>query len=66
MKLIILFILFIFLNGCSEFAILMSGASVAASQNVYSKVYSGADIITIISTNKSIKKHAYEKIKEMQ
>ena len=66
MKLIILFILLIFLNGCSEFAILMSGASVAASQNVYSKVYSGADIITIISTNKSIKKHAYEKFKEKQ
>ena len=66
MKLIILFVLFIFLNGCSEFAILMSGASVAASQNVYSKVYSGADIITIISTDKSIKKHVYEKIKEMQ
>ena len=66
MKLIILFILLIFLNGCSEFAILMSGASVAASQNVYSKVYSGADIITIISTDKSIKKHVYEKIKEMQ
>ena len=66
MKLIILFILFIFLNGCSEFAILMSGASVAASQNVYSKVYSGADIITIISTDKSIKEHAYDKLKEMQ
>ena len=66
MKLIILFILFIFLNGCSEFAILMSGASVAASQNVYSKAYSGADVITIISTDKSIKKHVYEKIKEMQ
>ena len=66
MKLIILFILLIFLNGCSEFAILMSGASVAASQNVYSKVYSGADIITIISTDKSIKEHAYDKIKEKQ
>ena len=63
MKLIILFILFIFLNGCSEFAILMSGASVAASQNVYSKAYSGADVITIISTDKSIKKHVYDKIK---
>jgi len=66
MKLIILFILLIFLNGCSEFAMLMSGASIAASQNVYSKVYSGADIITIISTDKSIKEHAYDKIKEMQ
>ena len=63
MRSIILIILFILLNGCSEFAILMSGASVAASQNVYSKVYSGADIITIIGTDKSIKEHAYDKIK---
>ena len=66
MRSIILIILFILLNGCSEFAMLMSGASVAASQNVYSKVYSGADILTIIKTDKSIKKHVYEKIKEMQ
>ena len=66
MRSIILIILLIFLNGCSEFALLMSGASVAASQNVYSKVYSGADIITIISTDKSIKEHAYDKIKEIQ
>ena len=66
MRSIILIILLIFLNGCSEFALLMSGASVAASQNVYSKVYSGADILTIIKTDKSIKEHVYEKIKEMQ
>jgi len=66
MRSIILIILFILLNGCSEFAILMSGASVAASQNVYSKVYSGVDILTIIGTDKSIKKHIYDKIKEMQ
>ena len=66
MRSIILIILLIFLNGCSEFALLMSGASVAASQNVYSKVYSGADILTIIRTDKSIKGHVYDKIKEMQ
>ena len=63
MKTIILVILFIFLNGCSEFAILMSGASVAASQNIYAKTYSGVDVLTIIKTDKSIKEHAYEKIK---
>ena len=66
MRSIILIILFILLNGCSEFAILMSGTSVAISQNVYSKAYSGADVLTIISTDKSIKEHAYDKIKEMQ
>ena len=66
MKIIILVILCVLLSGCSEFAMLMSGASVAASQNVYSKVYSGADILTIIRTDKSIKGHVYDKIKEMQ
>ena len=63
MKIIILVILCILLNGCSEFAILMSGTSVAVSQNVYSKAYSGVDILTIIKTDKSIKEHAYDKIK---
>ncbi len=63
MRSIILIILFILLNGCSEFAILMSGTGVAISQNVYSKAYSGADVLTIIQTDKSIKEHAYDKIK---
>ena len=63
MKIIILVILCVLLNGCSEFALLMSGSSIAISQNVYSKAYSGVDILTIIKTDKSIKEHAYEKIK---
>ena len=63
MKIIILVILCVLLNGCTEFAILMSGTSVAISQNVYSKAYSGVDVLTIIKTDKSIKEHAYEKIK---
>ena len=66
MKIIILVILCVLLSGCSEFAILMSGSSVAISQNVYSRAYSGVDILTIIKTDKSIKEHAYEKIKEIQ
>ena len=63
MKTIILVILCVLLNGCSGFAILMSGSSIAISQNVYSKAYSGVDVITIIQTDKSIKEHAYDKIK---
>jgi len=63
MKTIILVILCVLLNGCSEFALLMSGSSIAISQNVYSKAYSGVDVITIIQTDKSIKEHAYDKIK---
>ena len=64
MKIIILVILCVLLNGCSEFAILMSGTSVAISQNIYSKAYSGVDVITIIQTDKSIRNHAYDKIKK--
>ena len=42
----------------------MSGTGIAISQNVYSKAYSGVDVLTIISTDKSIKEHAYDKIKK--
>ena len=51
-------------TSCSEFALLMSGSSIAISQNTYAKVYNGVDILTIMSTEKSIKKHAYEKGKK--
>ena len=50
--------------SCSEFALLMSGESIAVNQNAYARVYSGADVLTIMSTEKSIKKHAYDKMKE--
>jgi len=56
-------ILGIFLTGCSEFALLMSGSSVAISQNAYVKVYNGVDVLTLINTDKSIKGHAYDNIK---
>ena len=42
----------------------MSGASIAANQSAYARAYSGADVLTIMSTEKSIKKHAYEKGKK--
>ena len=63
MRSIILIMLCILLNGCSGLSILMSGTGIALSQNIYSKAYSGADILTIIKTDKSIKEHAYDKIK---
>ena len=52
-------------TGCSEFAILMSGSSIAISQNAYVKAYNGVDMLTIMGTEKSIKKHAYEKAKKV-
>ena len=63
-KLFILCAILLTCSGCSEFALLASGSSIAVSQNAYAKVYSGADMLTIMSTDKDIKKHIYEKIKE--
>ena len=48
------------LTGCSEFALLSSGSSIALSNNVYAKAYSGVDLTTYLTTNKDIKTHAYE------
>ena len=64
-KLFILYAILLTCSGCSEFALLASGTSIAVSQNAYAKVYSGADMLTIMSTDKDIKKHAYEMINEM-
>ena len=64
LRLIILFTTLIFVSSCSEFALLMSGSSVAISQNSYAKLYNGVDMLSIMSTEKSIKKHAYEKGKK--
>ena len=52
-------------TGCSEFALLASGSSIALSQNAYVKAYNGADMLTIMGTEKSIKKHAYDKAKDV-
>ena len=42
----------------------MSGSSLAISQNTYAKVYNGIDVLTIMSTEKSIKGHAYDSAKK--
>ena len=49
-------------TSCSEFALLASGSSIAISQNVYAKAYSGVDVLTIIKTEKDIRTHLYEAI----
>jgi len=64
LKLTILFIIFITISGCTEFALLMSGSSIAISQNAYVKAYNGLDVLTIMATHKDIKKHIYDKGKE--
>ena len=64
LKLILLFMIFIIVSGCTEFAMLMSGSSIAISQSTYAKVYNGIDVLTIMSTEKSIKGHAYDSAKK--
>ena len=64
-----LFILVVLLNGCSKFALLSSGGSLAISNNTYAKVYSGMDFATTLTTEKDIKTHAYHyltKAKELK
>ena len=64
LRLMILFTTLIFASGCTEFALLMSGSSIAISQNAYVKAYNGADVLMIMHSDKSIKKHIYDKGKE--
>ena len=65
LKLMSLFIILTFASGCSEFALLASGASIAASHNTYVKAYNGIDVLTIMRTEKDIKTHVYENAKEV-
>ena len=50
-------------SGCSEFALLASGTSIAVSQNAYIKAYNGVDVLTIMQTDKDIKRHMYDQIR---
>ena len=63
-RMILLLLMLTVLTACSEFAILMSGSSLAISQNTYAKVYNGIDVLTIMNTDKSIKGHAYDSAKK--
>jgi len=64
LKTVSIFVGLILLTGCSEFALLASGSSLAISQNTYAKVYNGIDVLTIMSTEKSLKGHAYDSAKK--
>ena len=61
-----LFILAVLLNGCSEFALLSSGSSLAISNNTYAKAYSSIDFATTLTTEKDIKTHAYHYVKKVK
>ena len=64
LKIIIFLSLMMILPGCTEFAMLSSGTTIAVSHNTYAKAYSGMDFLTIIGTEKDIKTHIYETMKE--
>ena len=57
-----LFILLL-LNGCSEVLLLGSISGTLVSQTPAIKAYNGVDALTIIRTNKDLKQHVYEGIK---
>jgi len=59
LRLMILFTTLITVSGCTEFAMLMSGGSLALSQNSYAKMYNAVDFGVVVATKKGIKQHAY-------
>ena len=63
-KILLTSLLLITVTGCSSFSMLLSGGSFAVSQNTYAKIYNAADMLTMMSTKKGIKTHAYEKGKK--
>ena len=65
-KLFLVCVILSLCTSCTEFAMLMSGSSIAISQNAYSKAYSGVDMLTIIKTKKGIKKHLYDNLKKVE
>ncbi len=63
-KILLTSLLLITITGCSSFSMLLSGGSIAVSQNTYSKIYNAADVLTMMSTDKSLKGHAYDSAKK--
>ena len=51
-------------TSCSELLLLSSIGGAAVSQSPAIKAYNGIDAITIMNTDKDIKKHVYDKLKK--
>ena len=62
MKITFIILCGLLLTNCSQFALVASGTSMAISHNTYAKIYNGIDVLTIVSTEKSIKKHIYDTV----
>ena len=63
-RLILVGAILVLTTNCSQFTLLASGASFAASQNSLVKIYNAADFGVVITTKKGIKQHVYEKVKK--
>jgi len=63
-KIFTLCVILIMCTSCSEFALLASAGSISISQNTYAKVYNGMDVLTIMRTDKSMKRHVYDNAKK--
>ena len=63
-KIFMLCVILLTCSSCSEFALLASGSSLAISQNSYAKMYNGVDFLTVVGTEKSMKRHVYDNAKK--
>ncbi len=63
-KIVLIMAVVVLTSSCTEFAIMSSTAGIAVSQNAYAKAYSGADFLTIVSTEKDIITHIYHRLKK--
>jgi len=63
MMLLTLTIAVLILTSCSEVLLLSSIGGTVVSQSPAIKAYNGIDAITVMKTDKDIKKHAYDKLK---
>ena len=63
MKSLILITVGLMLSSCSELLLRSRVGGVAVSQSPAVKAYNSIDAITIMKTDKDIKQHAYERIK---
>ena len=63
MQIFTMIIVGLMLTSCSELLVLSSIGGVAVSQSPAVKAYNGVDMLTIMKTEKGIKQHTYERIK---
>jgi len=64
MRLFLSILLFISLTSCADVMLLGSSYGVVGSSNTYVKAYNTMDVVSLATTKKDIKHHAYNKIKK--